>query len=328
MSPLPIIDLHCDLLGYLAMQEGSTAQDVDAIGCALPHLKSGGVKVQVCALFSLTQEGSYEMGLRQAEKYQELLESGAVTRWEKHLQWEDIRDDDKIYVLPAIENASNFADEDTGINQTLYQMEILMSKIGKPLYITMTHHAENRFGGGNRTKVGLKPDGAVLLEYLDKRDIAIDLSHTSDVLAHEIFKYIAGRKLEIPLIASHSNFRSVNVHARNLPDSYAEYLFKKEGIMGLNFVKDFVGNDSPDLLIEHFRHGHQMQAPMAFAADYFAPSLMPPEYQRPGGYFHDAHQNASCYPEILSQLAEFMSEAELEKVAWSNALQFMRRLGF
>jgi len=324
---LPIVDLHCDLPSYLAMKEGATAFDEDEIGAAIPHLKAGGVKLQVCAMFALTAPGSYEMGMAQAEKFRELIDSGAVKRWEKHLKWEDVKDDEHIYVLPAIENASNFCDEEVGINQALYQMEVLMSRIGKPLYITMTHHAENRFGGGNRTRVGLKPDGAVLLEYLDKRDIAIDLSHTSDVLAHELFKYIAGRKLDIPLITSHSNFRAVHVHGRNLPDSYAEYLFKKEGIMGLNFVKDFVGPDDPDLLIEHFRHGHTTGAQMAFGGDFFAPSLMPPEYQRPGGYFHDAHQNARCYPRLLGQMAEFMDETALEKVAWSNALAFIRRMG-
>lgn len=322
----PIIDLHCDLLGYLAFKEGSTPNDVDEIGCALPHLRAGGVKLQVCALFALTEEGSTEWGMKQGDIYRDLVRDEVVRPWTKDLVWDEIAEDEHIYVLPAIENASNFAEENEKIEQALYRMEILMGKVGKPLYITITHHAENRFGGGNMTKVGLKPDGAVLLEYLDKRDIAIDLSHTSDLFAHEIFKYISARELEIPLIASHSNFRSIHVHARNLDQGYADYLFKKDGIMGLNFVSDFVG-PKPETLIEHFHHGHKTGARMAFAADYFAPSLMPEEYRRPM-YFHPPHEDARCYPEIQKSLGAFMNEDELKAVCHGNALSFMRRLGF
>ena len=54
----PVIDLHCDLLSYLEATEGSTHMDTEGIGCALPHLQAGGVKLQVCALYCPTEPGS------------------------------------------------------------------------------------------------------------------------------------------------------------------------------------------------------------------------------------------------------------------------------
>lgn len=324
---LPIIDLHCDLLGYLHGKEGGGPDDVSEIGCARPHLRAGGVKLQVCALFALTGEGSAEAGMAQAEIFRDLIREGVFKRWTKELDWEEIKDDGHIYVLPAIENASCFAGERDRIEEVLYRMEMMMAITGKPLYITITHHAENRFGGGNLTKVGLKPDGAMLLEYLDKRGIAVDLSHTSDLFAHEIFKYISARELEIPLIASHSNFRSVHVHARNLDQGYADYLFKKEGIIGLNFVKDFIG-PTPETFVKHLQHGHERGAKMAFGGDYFPPSMMSPEYARPGGYFFEEHKDARCYPGILEAASSFMDETALRALSYQNALDFMRRLGF
>lgn len=324
---LPVIDLHCDLLTYLAMDEQGDPFDENAIGCAVPHLKAGGVRLQVLALFALTQEGSSKFGWKQAEIYRELIEKGVFKAWQPGQDWEEVLRDDAVYVLPAIESASVFSEEKESINEALYRFEIICGKVGKPLYLTMTHHSANRFGGGNNTSLGLQPDGAALLEYLDKRQIAIDLSHTSDLLAHEIFKYIAGRKLEIPLIASHSNFRAVLEHVRNLPDSYAEYLFKKDGIMGLNFVRDFVGPDDPDMLYAHFRHGQQMGAPMAFGADYFPPDLMPPEFKFREPFFHPEHNSASKLPEIMDRLSAFMSADELAALAHGNALRFLRRLG-
>lgn len=325
---LPVIDLHCDLLAYLAKDESGDPNNTDAIGCAIPHLKAGGVKLQVCALFSTTREGSTEFGWKQAEIYRDLLDREVVKAWQPGQDWEEALADDAVYVLPSIESGSVFAEENESIEQALYRFEIICAKVGKPLYLTMTHHTANRFGGGNNTELGLQPDGAALLEYLDKRNIAIDLSHTSNLLAHELFKYIAGRKLEIPLIASHSNFREIVGHVRNLPDSYAEYLFKKDGIMGINFVRDFVGPDDHNMLIEHFRYGHQMGARMAFGMDYFPPGLMPPEMDYRLPFFHPEHANAGLVPGILKQLSEFMNEEELAALAHGNALAFLRRLGF
>ncbi len=325
----PVIDLHCDLLSYLATVEGSTVNDTEAIGCALPHLRAGGVKLQVCALFSLTMPGSTDFGLRQAEIFQELIASGVFKTWEmQSTTWEKVLADDAIYIIPAIESASVFAEEDEAPEKSLYRMEILMGKIGKPLYISLTHNTLNRFGGGNMTQSGLQPDGGLLLEYLDKRDIAIDLSHTSPALAHEIFKFIAAQDLEIPLIASHSNFQSLALHPRNLPDPYVEYLIKKGGIQGINFVKDFIGESDPENLYEHFRYGRNMGARMAFSGDFFAPEIIPPDMVNPNGYFFPQYEDASVYPDILKRLTEFMDEEELKALSYGNALDFMRRLRY
>ncbi len=324
----PIIDLHCDLLSYLEAVEGSTFNDTEGIGCALPHLKAGGVKLQVCALYAATRPGSSEKGMRQGDIFQELVASGEFKPWEmRNTTWEKVLADDAIYVVPAIESASVFSEEEERPEKALYRLELLMGKIGKPLYISLTHHSANRFGGGNLTNIGLEPDGGLLLEYLDKRDIAVDLSHTSALLAHQVFKYISARKLEIPLIASHSNFQAITPHVRNLPDPYVEYLMQKDGIQGINFIKDFVGEDS-DMLYTHFRHGQKMGARMAFAGDFFAPATMPPEFINPNGYFFPEYNDASVYPKILERLSEFMTEDELKDLSYRNALAFMKRLRF
>jgi len=326
---VPIIDLHCDLLGYLDDQPGSTPDDVDKIGCALPHLRAGGVKLQVCALFATSAPGSSDRGMNQGDIFQELIESGRFKAWKmRNTTWEKVLADDAIYAIPAIENASVFAEEDEKIERSLYRFEMLLTKIGKPLYISLTHNEANRFGGGNMSQEGLLPDGAVLLEYLDKRDIAVDLSHTSPKLAHDIFKYIAARELDVPMIASHSNFQEIVAHPRNLPDPYVEYLRKKGGIQGLNFIKDFLGPDDHEMLYTHFAHGKKMGIPMAFAADFFPVSSLPLETRRPNGYFFPELHDASVYPKILNKLSETFSQEEINAIAHGNALQFLKQLRF
>ena len=50
----PILDIHCDLLSYLTYPE-SDINNTQDVGCALPHLQNGNVKLQVTAIFAPTQ---------------------------------------------------------------------------------------------------------------------------------------------------------------------------------------------------------------------------------------------------------------------------------
>ena len=76
------------------------------------------------------------------------------------------------------------------MQEAFVRLDTLIREIGPILYISLTHHGENRFGGGNKADAGLKDDGEALLDYIDGKHIAIDLSHTSDALAHGIVNHI------------------------------------------------------------------------------------------------------------------------------------------
>ena len=239
-----------------------------------------------------------------------------------------LADDDVIYAIPSLESASSFAEEKEALSRSLARLEQLMALVGRPLYISLTHHPENRFGGGNKTKnIGLKPDGKVLLEYLSGRGIAIDLSHTSDSLAHGIIDHIEAKSLDLRLMASHSNFREVQDHNRNLPDELALELLKRKGILGINFVRDFMGPDDPNKLFEHVRKGLDlgMGDCLAWGADFFPPSLLPAEmreYRDP--IFHPEHEDASKYPGLLQQLETEAPSLDQVKFCWGNALRFLQ----
>ena len=73
------------------------------------------------------------------------------------------------------------------------------------------------------------------------KKIAIDLSHTSDFLAHDILNYIDKMGLNVRTIASHSNFRKIAEVVRNLTDEIAKEILKRGGVIGFNLFKSFVG---------------------------------------------------------------------------------------
>ena len=76
MNPVyPIIDLHCDLLSYLDEEEGADAFNTEDLGCAIPHLMEGNVKIQVAAVYAAVGEGSSGCADRQVGQLHELLRS-------------------------------------------------------------------------------------------------------------------------------------------------------------------------------------------------------------------------------------------------------------
>ena len=224
----------------------------------------------------------------------------------------------------AIENAAGLCEEDESLDKTFERLEALEQKVGRIFYIGITHHTENRFGGGNYSEAGLKDDGKVLLDYLDGKNIVVDFSHTSDALAEGIFNYTAQRNLKIPIIASHSNFRSVWNHKRNLPDEFVQELIRRKGLIGINFLRAFVDDQRPEALLDHIMYGieHGAEDLLSFGADFFYTRSHPDQSRVP--FYFQEHEHAGKYPQLLAQLADRgLSQAQLRKLSFENAFRFM-----
>lgn len=257
MTHQPVIDLHCDLLSYLT-RPNSSIYNTEDIGCAIPYLQEGNVKLQIMAIFAPVENKSHDFGLKQSEIFKSLNEEdNELYRFEKeHL--ETFRTTDNIGMLAAVENAAAFCDESIPLKDGFQNLEKIIENTGSILYIGFTHHAENRFGGGNFSTAGLKNDGKALIDYLHKRNIAIDFSHTSDALAYDMLNYISKENINVPIMASHSNYRPVFEHKRNLPDDVAKEIIHQQGLIGLNFIRAFVNPDQVETLQEHVAHGIQL----------------------------------------------------------------------
>ncbi len=321
---LPIIDTHCDLLSYLIVAPNASPENADAIACAFPHLEKGNVKLQVCAIYTDVKKGSMEIATRQAKKFQQMLKAypGRIALANKDFL-DTIDLNSKIGVVTAIENAAGLANEEVPIEHTFQQLEALIAITDRMAYISLTHHTENRFGGGNYTEgVGLKDDGKQLLDYISGKKIAIDLSHTSDLLAEGILNHIDKSKLDIAVIASHSNFRKVWNHKRNLTDEFAKEIIRRKGIIGVNFLRAFLDTENPDRIYEHIQYGVDLGAEdqICFGADFFYTHNFPDKSRFP--FYFPNVENASKYPDVLEKMSESLSEAQLEKLAFKNAQRF------
>ncbi|MEM6804128.1 MAG: membrane dipeptidase [Bacteroidota bacterium] len=324
-----VADLHCDLLTYLAMGKNSSIHSQDVIGASYPFLKAGNVSLQVCAVFCLTQAGSYHLARKQAEIFTQLIEEEEFRPGRTLKEFSKTTDRLAIALHTSMENASGLLEEDESIHLLQKRLEEYIATVGKPLYISFTHHLANRFGGGNYSEnLPLAKDGEALLALLDGRKIAVDLSHTSDALAEGILTEIEKQRYEIPIIASHSNFRAICDHPRNLPDEFAKEIVHRKGLIGINFVRDFVGPDDPKKLFSHIHYGMEeigAKDVLAFGADFFDETMIQHPERIP--YFHPEHQNASKYPEILQEmLGKSVGPKLIEKIASQNFMDFLARL--
>ncbi|MHA7129578.1 dipeptidase [Algoriphagus namhaensis] len=324
----PIFDMHCDLLSYLSNVAGANAFNKDDIGCAIPWLVDGGVRTQVTAIYTDVNEGSMKLAGTQADIFVDLLEQNSrelapfdsvfLKNWEK---------EPKLALLASIENAAGLGNESAEWNAITDQLESILSRVDRLAYISLTHHTENRFGGGNYTKgIGLKKDGQKLLDYLSGRKIPIDLSHTSDLLAEGILTHLDKENLDVPVIASHSNFRAIWDHPRNLTDEFAKEVIHRKGILGVNFLRAFLDTENPGRLFDHILHGFEIGADeqVCFGADFFYtknfgdPSRVP--------FYFPLAENASKYQSILTTLSQNLNPDQLDRLAYKNALNFYRNL--
>ncbi|MDC8100363.1 dipeptidase [Chryseobacterium rhizosphaerae] len=317
------IDLHCDLLYYLL--NSNVSLDDKEIGCSLPYLKQGNVKLQVMAIYAGTGEGSTGYGLQQSQLFSELIKNENFFLFNDD-NYQSSENKDRVGVIASIENASAFCDENESLDSGFKKLENIIQNTQKVFYIGITHHLENRFGGGNNAEAGLKDDGKVLIDYIADRKIAIDLAHTSDQLAYDIFTYIDQKNYSIPILASHSNYRSVYKNNRNLPDELAKEVIRRKGLIGLNFIKDYVDLEQPERLYEHIQYGLDLGGAdsIAYGADYFYWKDHPDTPRHP--FFFPEHSNASVYPSINKEIEERFSAELVEKISHKNALQFIENM--
>ena len=143
----PVIDMHCDLLCYLANDPSRSALSPD-VRCSLPQLRAGNVKLQTMAIFTETEPNSTQKAKSQMAHFEQLPKHYPqdFQIFKKGDSLEDLFPNDKIKILLAIENASGFFEEDEPIEQGFKRIETAENK-SKILYISFTWNFENRFRG-------------------------------------------------------------------------------------------------------------------------------------------------------------------------------------
>lgn len=332
MRLFPVMDLHCDLLTFLQMQRTRTPFD-PLSRASHTQMQAGGVCLQTLAIFSYSKEGSVQLAREQIEIYLQLPQCHPEQfTFFTNPHCFEAAAAKSVHIVPAFENASGFCEESESLQIGLSRLHHLHHSLKHILYISLTWDDENRFGGGNACKVGLKEDGKQLLRWMSGKKIAVDFSHTSDALAQDILNFIDLHSLQIPVMASHSNFRMVADFPRNLPDEIAQEIIRRKGVVGVNFFKPFIGMQDSKNILKHLEHGLKLggESALCFGADFFCDTDFPSikeKYKTDSMFFHE-YGNSSAYPSVLEMFKTHLNlpPSLLHAVASQNFQNFLSRI--
>lgn len=329
--PQPIADLHCDLLSFLVDHPSKTVEDPSS-KASFSQMKQGGIVFQALTIFTPTTPSAHLYGKKQLDAFSHLLQQrphqyqlfDPSTSLPLDLQG-------PIQVSLVFENAQSICREGHSLEEGLHFLEEVQSRFKHILYISLTWDLENRFGGGCGSSIGLKEEGKILLEWMDRKKIAVDFSHASDPLAEAILNFIEKKSLQIPVLASHSNLRAISPRERNLPLHIAQEIIHRKGLIGLNFFAPFIGKAPHDLL-DHLERLMALggKESISFGGDFFFLDDYPylqKKYETTTAFFPE-FSDASCYPFVLSLFQERLnlSPQEIQKIASSNVQNYLKRL--
>jgi membrane dipeptidase len=115
-------------------------------------------------------------------------------------------------------------------------------------FLTLMWNGSSKIGGAFNTGEGLTDFGREVVKRCEELGIIVDLSHSSDETVADVLE-ISGK----PVIATHSNSRSVFAHKRNLTDGQFGEIKKRGGIVGISLCKMHVG-DEPVFIKDVVKH--------------------------------------------------------------------------
>ncbi|MCS7266226.1 MAG: dipeptidase [Armatimonadetes bacterium] len=271
----------------------------------LIRFAEGGGRWQIAAIFTPPKFSGIEAfayALHHIERALEWVEQNR-DKVRLILSKRDLQYDGRIGILLSLEGASPL----------MGRVEVLrlFFRLGiRCLTLTWNHRNELADGVGvGEAAGGLTEAGKAVVAECEKLGIAVDVSHLSERSFWSLMQ--VARK---PVFASHSNFRVVCDHPRNLTDEQAKAIAEKGGIVCLTFVPSFVGGDLTKFL-NHFEHGVKLVGAksLGLGSDF-------------DGCKDPVLPEASSFPQLAKAIGEIgVSVADIRLLFHSNLIRYFRQ---
>ena len=173
---------------------------------------------------------------------------------------------------------------------------------------------KNPLTGSHKTGGGLTDRGREYVKEAQRLGILVDVSHISDEGFWDIMKIT-----DAPIVATHSNSRSVWNNSRNLTDDMFRAICETDGVAGCNVCAEFTGEDPTiDTLCDHIFHYLELDPTgkhIAIGSDMDGIDKMPVGFE-----------GVQSYPVLANRLMERgLSEETLRDIFWNNAIGVMER---
>ena len=179
---------------------------------------------------------------------------------------------------------------------------------------TLGWNEKNPLTGSHKTGGGLTDLGKAYVEEAQRLGMVVDVSHISDEGFWDIMEIT-----QAPVIASHSNSRSVCNVSRNLTDDMFLAICKTGGVTGINLCPDFLGvNPNLDTVCDHIFHFLTLDPTgkhIALGGDLDGIGSLP-----------EGFTGVQDYEKLAQRLLERgLSEQQIRDIFWNNAMGVMQR---
>ena len=173
---------------------------------------------------------------------------------------------------------------------------------------------KNPLTGSHVTGGGLTDQGREFVKEAQRLGILIDVSHISDEGFWDMMKVT-----QAPIVATHSNSRSVWNNSRNLTDDMFRAIVETGGVAGYNACADFTGeNPTVDTICDHIFRFMELDPTgkhIALGGDLDGVSKMP-----------EGINGVQSWPVLAQRLMERgLSEETVMDIYWNNVLGVMKR---
>lgn len=235
----PVVDAHFDLLMEVELRRRLGYRHVIE-NSFLPVLAEGGVRVLVCSLFI---ESDYlpELGLKKA------LDQIAALQAEINESPEKIRLCTTFAEIAEALHAGQLAIllSLEGVDPLTNDLSLLLIfyRLGVR-FVGLTWSRRNFAADGSHfapveegRRGGLTDFGVKVVQLAQQLKMIIDVSHLNDEGFQDVFRYTRA-----PVIASHSNCRSIASSMRNLTDVQIRMIAGSGGVIGINGFSRFVSD--------------------------------------------------------------------------------------
>ena len=161
---------------------------------------------------------------------------------------------------------------------------------------------------------GLTDEGIRMARRCAELGITIDVSHLSDKSFYDLLKYYP-----LPIIATHSNFRDICPHQRNLTCEMAREIVSRGGVIGLNLYPKFVKSESAAIedIIPHIEYHLEKfgEDSLAFGFDIDGTN---------GRYPQGFNTDTSIHDQAIDFLLSRYPTRLVEKIAGENVINFLK----
>lgn len=312
-----ICDCHCDTLTELYNKNASLYENEQHFDIKRQIALGGGL--QFCAIYVPTEVFRYQGGLRYTlcllDKYNQeikkLHENGIDV-----LQVRTAEDAGNVLKHKA---ATLLTIEEGGaIDGSLEALRCLYELGVRAMTLTWSNRNDIADGiNEEATGSGLTLFGKQVVAEMNRLGMLVDVSHISTAGFWSVIETSTK-----PIIATHSNAKSLCSHPRNLNDEQIKALAQNGGLAGITFAGQFLEEDWSNACIESvYKHIDYMlnlignDDHIGFGSDF--DGISHPPYNI---------QGVQDYKPLIEYLSKYYSDETINKITHQNVINLMQKV--